>query len=349
MKSMLRRFEPVELSAEEMEESLIYVCYDRVIYHFFKRNLGIRNFSWLFSDRYWGFHYSEANEPVQPVHNGLASIVDALGEHVSVSPSKLGEAIRPRLADGWKASAMVRFERPDGSSHYTSTLIEGMDNDIVFYTKTNETSSRACLPLPLEEFAERLARNEDTTVSLQFLQASPALLNSLQGEGVALYQRIHQLLYNHGEPRTLTTDGLDDLLADIDKRRQELLTPPLSKRDQLRMHKHVANKIEPLLWAWSSIASDPECAARLGDHRSHALFAAINSIAIRLKAVLKWTSLICSRPRPGFLDSYVQEFSELIREFSVLQNLAAEADKLLLSSAAAGVQAMMIGEESHEQ
>lgn len=91
MKSMLRRFEPVELSAEEMEESLIYVCYDRVIYHFFKRNLGIRNFSWLFSDRYWGFHYSEANEPVQPVHNGLASIVDALGEHVSVSPLNLGK------------------------------------------------------------------------------------------------------------------------------------------------------------------------------------------------------------------------------------------------------------------
>lgn len=344
MKSMLRYFEPVELSAEEMEESLIYVCYDRVIYHFFKRNLGIRNFSWLFSDRYWGFNYSEANEPIQPVHNGLASIVEAMGERISVSPASLAEALRPRLADGSKASAMVCFERPDGGSYYTTTLIEGMDDDIVYFTKTNETSSRACLPLPLEQLVERMARNEDNTVSLQFLQASPALLNSLQGEGIALYHRIHQLLYSSNEQPALTADGLEGLLADIDKRRKELLTPPLSKRDQLRMHKHVANKIEPLLGAWSSIVSDPECAARLGEQRIHALLTVINSVSVRLKAVLKWTSLICSRPRPSFLDSYIQEFSELIREFRELQTLTAEADQTLLNTTVVGDLAIIEGE-----
>lgn len=286
MNSMLHHFKPVELSAEEMEESLIYVCYDRVIYHFLKRNLGIQSFSWLFSDRYHGFIYSEANEPIQPIHNGLAVIVEALGESITILPQQLSEALRPRLAQGWKASAMVSFTRPDGSSYYTSTLIEGMNNDTVYVTKTNETSPIACLPLPIKELAERMARNQDNTVSLQYLNTSPELLEGLQGEGIAQYRSIHQLLYAEDESTVLTVEGLNGLLADIEKRKLELLTPPLSKRDQLRMHKHVANKIEPLLWAWSSILSDPECSAVLGSKHSESIISSINSLSQRLKALL---------------------------------------------------------------
>lgn len=330
METMLRHFEPVELTQEELDESLLYVCYDRVIYHFMKRYHGIQNFSWLFADRFWGFSYSEANEPIHPVQNGLSHIVESIQESVTVTAAELLEIMNNKFASGYKASAMVRFERPDGTSYNTSTLIEGMFENTVYYTKTNETSTISRLPLSCEEFLDRLPKDTEEKVNVQFLKISENLLNILQGGGATLYLRIMKIYDSiHHVERILNTNGLEELLNDIVNRKQELILTPISKREQLRMHKHVANKIEPMLLGWSSILADPECSALLGYELSKEFQLAIDIIDRRLKSILKWTGLVFSRPQTMFMNSYIDEFSRFIEDFKVLQEIALKANEIL--------------------
>lgn len=331
MESMLCHFKPVELTQEEIDESLLYVCYDRVIYHFLKRYHGINTFCWLFADRFWGFTYSEGNEPICPIQNGLAHIVESIQELVAVPPSELRAILSYKFASGYKASAMVRFERPDGTSYYTSTLLEGMFDHTVYYTKTNETSIISRLPLSYEDFLDRLSKDTEGQVNIQFLKITDDLLDRLQGGGTALYRRIMNIYDRvHFEERVLSTSGMEELLNDLVLRKQEILKTPMSKREQLRMHKHVANKIEPMLLGWSSILKDPECGEVLGQQFGQEFQKVMDRISVRLQAMLKWTGLVCSRPQLSFMNSYIHELSGCIEDFKWFQEMALKANDELL-------------------
>ncbi|WP_346898438.1 hypothetical protein [Clostridium sp. UBA7503] len=343
MQSMLHHFDSIQLTTEEREESAIYVCYDRSLYHYLKRNSNMKNFNWLFADRFWGFLYSENNEPITPIQNGLSKIVDLITETLCVETEKLRGIMKEKFSDGYKAYAMFTVERPDGTLYVTSTLFEGMKDDLIYYTKTGKTCSLTCIPMEFKEFISKLPKDGEGKVTITFIRATESLIKKLKCSGVKLYKEIMKNLYGfyydeglvkqkYNPNLKINNIGLYELLNYFESYKKELVLNEISKRNQLRMHRHIANKIEPMLFAWNSILADTECSSIVGKEHSQAILNQSTIIRERLKSLLKWASMVFSRPNINFMNSYINELSALIKDFEIYQKLICEANAIILKN-----------------
>lgn len=342
MESMLHEFNSKELAMKEKEESLIYVCYERSLYHYFRRNLNTKNFCWLFADRYYGFSYSDGNEPIQPVYNGLSKVIGSIQEVITIDSNDLYSVMKEKFSKGYKAYGMLTIKKPDGSIYTTSTLFEGMLDNTLYYTKTGRTNSVTCIPIEFNKFLSQLPKNDDGKVDIIFIRANDDLLDKLNCSGIKLYNTIMKDLYgfyyednsiklkNKPDLKLTNNDGIEKLIVYFKTHKDELIHEEISKKNQLRMHRHIANKIEPVLYAWNSIIFNTECRNIIGCEVAELIFNISNEIENNLEALLKWASMIFSRPSIKYMNLYISELTKLNENFNRYQKYVNSANYMLL-------------------
>lgn len=337
MEYTIKGFESKELNEVEKGESLKYVCYERSLYHYFKRNNDISNFDWLFCDRIFGFSYADGNEPIVPVRNGLNKLVKSIQVTMITNKDELLPLMLERFSGGYLAHAMLSITRPDGSTYTTSTLFEGIIGDTVYYTKTSETSFNTCLEMNISELKSRFPVDEEGRITINFIKAPKELIINLRRTNLSLYHYIMKDLYGFSYQQLidesksmLDYNGLDKLLSHFRINKKTIICESVSKKNQLRMHKHIANKIEPMLVGWNSIVKNEECGEIIGLWLKEEILKSSNLIKGKLKDLLKWSSMVFSRPQDRFMDSYINELSNLIDEFKRYQNLVFEANIKLM-------------------
>lgn len=342
MSVLTNDFKSVELTQAERTESNIYVCYERSQYHYFKRNHNIVNFNWLFADRIFGFFYSDANEPIIPVYNGFDRMLQSIQKTIKIYPNELKNHMVEKLSLGYKGHTMLKTFRPDGSSYNTNTLFEGIIGDKVYYTKTNETLFKTCLPIEIHELINRFHMDEKGQITISFIKAPESLIENLSQTGINLYTQIMNRQYgfyykdgevkdSNGKNAILSIEGLKKLTDYFSDVKTVFTDNGITKRDQLRMHKHVANKIEPMVIGWKSIACDSSCKNIIGADLAENICTKGDAVEEKLKALSKWSSMVVVKPEQRFLNFYIKGLKELTNAFGEFQQNTIKANKRLLS------------------
>jgi acyl carrier protein len=100
----------------------------------------------------------------------------------------------------------------------------------------------------------------------------------------------------------------------------------VDKKNQLRMYKHLANKIEPILNAWEMASGYlPQ-----GDGGN--FLAEIALVRSNLKVLLKWFSLFYNRNNEEYIDKYIDSLFALCESYSTFQKTAHGLVTSLLSN-----------------
>lgn len=328
-----------ELSDNEKLESGAYVCYERSLYHLFKRNHRIENFAWLYLDRFFGFEYSENNEPIKAIQNGFQDFIETLQVYQQIKPEELKETLRLMSDKGYVANGMMRFERPSGECYYSNALFEIVEDEVVYFTRTHTATSRTLKAIDYNELTNRLVKDQNC-IELWFIKISSEIVDALRANGRKLLKTILLKLYGYrlkndeviykNQIVQVTTFGLDSLLNEYNNQKNQLLDQEITKRDQLRMHKHIQNKIEPQLIGWTSILSVPEVVSDIGEVTVNEVMLLIEKLHHGLSEMLKWVGLIVARRDKRFMDAYLNQLSQLTSTYKALQLELYEIFKVLL-------------------
>lgn len=336
-------FKSLQLTKEERDESNIFVCYERTQYHYFKRNHGVSKFIWMFADRIFGFSYSDGNEPIFSKYNGLNGLLERLQETYCIENNQLEQLMEKKFADGYKAHAMLETYRPDGTSYNTSNFFEGYVDGVVYYTKTNETMFQTCLPMKFDDFKNRFPQDEDGKISINFIKAPESLFEDLKKDGIALFKEIMTEKYGyHLKDRKIydqkdalikpTVEGLAMLVDYFESSEDILEGENLTKKNQLRMYKHVANKIEPIIYSWKSIINNDECRKYLDEETIIFIDDSITDVERDLMNLTKWSSIVSVKMEQKYLKVYIKHLKKLASDFKNFQTVSIKGMVELLSA-----------------
>lgn len=312
-----------QMTDREQVESLIYPCYERTLYHIFKRNMKLKKFNWLMADRFFEFDYTEENEPILATHNGLKEIQDKLEETLVIKPSELETTLAEFLNQSYYAHSMLETIRPDSSKYFTSNLIESIDQSTVFITKTNETMKETKVPISVPELLEKFPVSDSGEITLSFIKVPTEFVQTIE-ESNQPFSHIMNEQYGYTvEKNTIFISGEKVICDDQSlwtlydyflSEKEAILSGEMSKKTQLRMYKHLANKIEPITTAWQEIAEYYEPNAEILN--------TINKINQDLETLLKWFSLLYNRPRTHFFEKYLLQYQQLVSDYKEFQNQA---------------------------
>lgn len=322
MKNSLNESEKV-LSAKELKASLPYACYDRTMFHYFERINHFSKFKQLFMDRYLGFDYSDLNEPILPlVDNGLDLIKSKFEKNFEIILSELPEQLHQWLREGYMAHAMLITERNDGSTYITSNLIESISENTAYLTKTNGTMIKLCVPTSMENLSKKFLVDAKGKGEITFIKVSETwlekmknmtfenLFDTLLRDEYNYQVRFGNLYHNEHEVQP-SNAALEQLVKYFEATKDEILTKGIDKRNQLRMYKHIANKIEPILNCWEEILKEYELTTDMQN--------TILEIRNDLNNILKWFSLLYNRTNKQFYDKYLNSLRELLQDYSTFQ------------------------------
>lgn len=311
-----------ELSDYEQSQSLPFVCYDRSMFHYFQRINKFNLFKTLFIDRYLGFQYSDGNEPLLPyIYNGFDKLKVNYGVDIESTINELPKILKERISNGYMAYAMLKTVHKDGSFYNTNTLIEDIKGDIVYITKTNETMRKVFTPITINELLNRFPLTEEGKVSVSFIKANQfferhrnlkienVLKDILRGE--YQYEIKDGNLYKDKKVMTPNRDAFQKLIEYFENEEDQILEVGIDKKNQLRMYKHIANKIDPILNCWEMIIEfDDEDIIR----------ESITNVRNDLKSLFKWFSLLNSKLNKVFYKNYIDSLIKLSEDYSVFQN-----------------------------
>lgn len=311
-----------ELSDYEQSESLPFVCYDRSMFHYFQRINKFNFFKVLFIDRYLGFQYSDGNEPLLPYnYNGFDKLKANYGVDIESTVEELSGILTERFSNGYMAYAMLKTVHKDGSFYNTNTLIEDIKGDIVYITKTNETMRKVYTPITINELLDRFPLTEEGKVSLSFIKADQffekhqnlkienVLKNILIGE--YQYEIKHGNLYRDKKVMVPNCNAFQKLIGYFENEEPQILENGINKKNQLRMYKHIANKINPILNCWEMIIEFDD---------DDIIRESITNVRNDLKSLFKWFSLLNSKLNKAFYKNYMVSLIKLSEDYSVFQN-----------------------------
>lgn len=341
MENYKKVYSSVTLSEEEKIESNYYVCYERTQYHYFKRNNGVDKFAWLFADRIFGFEYSGGNEPILPLENGFYKMINSIQEHYNIYPNELKKIMIDKFKKGYVAFSLLRVTRPDGSTFNTSTLYEGMNENTVYYTQTSWIDLETCLPIQFEVLLEHIPLDSSGKIDIWFINVPDDLFLNLKKSGTNLFNEIMINKYGYSIKKdeiigvdekvlTIRNEGLVKLVELLSTPNKLIQDGKISKRNQLRMHKHISNKMCPTLFAWKDIVLNSECKEVISEELETALNSQIIKCESILEELFKWTSIVNSRVDEKYLCRYLDVLRKLQVEYSTFQEFAIKAMKKLL-------------------
>ena len=234
---------------------------------------------------------------------------------------ELSGILTERFSNGYMAYAMLKTVHKDGSFYNTNTLIEDIKGDIVYITKTNETMRKVYTPITINELLDRFPLTEEGKVSLSFIKADQffekhqnlkienVLKNILIGE--YQYEIKHGNLYRDKKVMVPNCNAFQKLIGYFENEEPQILENGINKKNQLRMYKHIANKINPILNCWEMIIEFDD---------DDIIRESITNVRNDLKSLFKWFSLLNSKLNKAFYKNYMVSLIKLSEDYSVFQN-----------------------------
>lgn len=317
------QMQETELTQAEVEDSEPLVCYERSLYHYLRRNKGISSFYWLYADRHNHLqHVPMQNEALQFHYDGLTSLLDRIEDERWIPRAFFVETLREMLEQGYQARAMLWTPRPDGSTYRTSSLIEGADKAGFFLTKTNEVMRRTRVHSPFDEVVGRCSFTPEGETLVGFLRMDYELEEGLRSrEGMRLFSYIVKNLYGYtvedgslhrnSGPARYDRSACRDLLHSVEEEREKLLEIRSDKALQLRLNKHIGNKLVPLWRAWYKITADPSIALLIPPGAIDELETNRLLCADRLRRLQKWFTVMVGRQNRSSTSSYINALEAL--------------------------------------
>lgn len=333
----------VTLNENEKIESNYYVCYERTKYHFFKRNNNVANFQWLFLDRIFGFQYCEGNEPIRAINDGYRDWISNFQENYIIEPEKLEELMSKKFTDGYVAFSLLSVLHSDGNRFNTSVFYEGIKDNLVYYTKTGWSDLTTCLSISFDELKEMIPTDYEGKICIEFLKVPEMVIEEMKDSGLSLFRRIAMDYFGYyidnNQIRNKNSDicynvasnlGLEEHIKRLSEINNVISNGKITKRNQLRMHMHIANKMRPTLYAWKTICMDKECEAVIGEDKIEAIKYIISQCELQLQELYKWTSLVYVKAEPALYRCYLRELKRTKENYENFQKKAIDIFKILL-------------------
>ncbi len=313
------------LAPSELEDSLALVCYERSLYHF-ARNNALPHFYWFYADRHYHMrHVPNVNEALQFHGDGISRLLGRIETIESVPHEKMLSLLHERLHSGTQARAMLLTKRPDGTVYNTSTLIEEPIQDGFLVTKTNEHNHKTRMFVSGKDLLSRFPISSDNRVAtIGFLRLDPNLKQQLSElSGAELLHFIMCELYGYqvaGGPAILmegrsvvpSAEALYDLVDDVQKDRSAVMEIQSDKGLQLRLNKHIGNKLQPLWRVWSHhLLRDDELVSLVPEHTVRSIKDAEASCQYNYAELRKRFMLLYGRPSDTTFTNYVRVLTSL--------------------------------------
>lgn len=265
----------------------------------------------------------DCNEALQFKGDGLHDLLPLLETVVSIPKGELISSLRENLNSGAQARAMLSTQRPDGGKYVTSCLIEEAAKGGFLITKTNEHFRSTHTPVSYDELLSRFQYIDDE-VTIGFLSIDEDLHHQLASKkGAELFFCIITQLYGYTvEKDNLMTrhgwsvDGEDDAVGDlvdfVNNHPEEILAIKSDKGLQLRLNKHIANKLQPLWYSWQNyILPDGDLSPFLTERSTYELSEGHHECQNALGELQKRFILLCGRPTPQTYKSYAEALKKL--------------------------------------
>ena len=310
--------EEVYLEDSEWKVVQSFVCYEKTLYHFFKRILKIEFFELLFFDRYIGFQYTEGMEPLIPLENSLLTrIRNQFQTDFNVEIDKVEDFLKIFQKAEFCGQVQLLTVFPDGNSIYTSALIEDLKDNTVYFTRTTAVEKRVRTPMPLNTFVESLLYVDGKTTISIFNSNSEYLqyLKNLSDKNLMLevgkyfgYTAKNDNLYLYGKLITPNKDALEHLKKDILNKKGMYIDSGIPKKDQFRLHKHISNKIIPAIMAWEHEEKLPA-----------SIKSSLINVREDLNNLYKWFSLFYIKHNEEIFEKYIQQLERFIFNYSIFQ------------------------------
>lgn len=329
------------LSPSELEDSLPLVCYERSLYHF-ARNQALQHFFWLYADRHYHMHHvPNVNEALQFQGDGLSRLLKRIESIETVPHEDILPLLRNRLRPGTQARAMLLTNRPDGTVYNTSTLIEEPFDDGFLVTKTNEHNHKTRTYVSGKDLLSRFSRSPDRVSIIGFLHLDPGLKEQLSGlSGARLLRFIMLDLYGYqtageggilmdGHAVDASAKALYRLVDEVQENRSSIMKIQTDKGLQLRLNKHIGNKLQPLWRTWRHhLLRDAELVSLAPEETVLSLKKAEDCCQRDYAELRKHFILFYGRPSETTFNSYVRALTRLAETHHDWTRLA---DKCLTS------------------
>lgn len=307
------------LNREEWKQVQKYVCYEKTIYHFLKRINNVSVFDILFLDRYLGFDYHPRKvEPLLPyTSNFLNQIQQEFQVEFDIPIRQVRSFVKMFNKKNIYGQVELLTKFPNGVSMYTSVLIENFYNNTVFFTRTTSVESTISTPMPIADFIDSLMLNENNVHFYIWDCNSPIikkLKNNSKKKIVSSIAKKYGYIYD-GEGININEhkfypniESLYLLKFEVYRNRNIYLSKSVPPDKQLRLHKHIANKILPILDSWEVYTENDEIISNIK-----------KNITLDLNNMYKWSSLLYSQSLEEYFEKYIQEFDCLIKDYNYFQ------------------------------
>lgn len=224
----------------DLNKEIKYVCYERTYHYFLKKYMEIKSPDIFYIDRFLGFKFNCDNpEPLFPQSNLLEELMR--DKCINIEVVEINDLINILFGKLETNVAKVGMSmlNAQNEEYFTSVLLEKIDSDYVFYTKISETARDIEKPLPIDEFLERIYR-ENNKVEIEWLSYDSPIDALLWFEkGKEKYANLQYV--NEFEEFILSQKSF---YCNVENQ-QNL---KCDKKLQLRFSKHVLNKLYPLVF-----------------------------------------------------------------------------------------------------
>lgn len=324
MTSNIRVFQESSLPTDQYSRAIEYVCYERNFFYIYSNFYAFISFPLLYMDRFIGWRYDSGVEPLLPVSNGFADLIDAhVRDSSTTRPDLFEGSLRSLFMHGHKVSVNMWVTHSDGTPYVTSVLLEGMDEDnIVYFTKVNETLNRTCSPLSFAELIEKVAPDEDGSIGLTIIKDSAVVRELARKAPLDAFRAVFHGLYaldvdaegitRHGCRVRLDLSGFDELITHLEKSESDVIVDgAVPKQQQFRLNKHIHNRFVPIQYYLGYVLETPQLSTLLPDRLNERVRSVMSEMDRALEGILKFASLLVQRPASSSFRLYVEAIRNL--------------------------------------
>ncbi|MEU0602888.1 hypothetical protein ABZ484_32390 [Streptomyces sp. NPDC006393] len=324
MTGNIRTFTESSLPDDQYTRAIEYVCYERNFFYIYSTFHAFESFPLVHLDRFIGWRHDLGVEPLLPVSNGFADLLDAhVRDSSSTTPENLWDSLHDLFGQGHKVSVNMWVTHTDGTPYVTSVLLEGMDEaKTVYFTKVNETLNRTCSPLSFADFTEKIAPDDDGTIGLTVIKDSDVIRDLAGRAPLDAFRHLFHDLYGYGfqdgrlvkdgRPVALDLSGFDELIAHLEQAEPEVIVDgAVPKQQQFRLNKHIHNRFVPIQYYLRYVLDTPELAALVSPDLAERVREQTAEMERALGTVLKFASLLVQRPQSAIYGMYVDAIRHL--------------------------------------
>ncbi|ANP50324.1 hypothetical protein J2Z21_000926 [Streptomyces griseochromogenes] len=330
-------------SDEQLDLAQYYICQERHLFHRYCILDESPAFPLFFMDRCYDWQFESTGDvPIISRYNGFMELVCRESwVETTFAKDELAAEIGRAIASGAHVALPVSFVHSDGTPYVTEWLVEVIDEDTIYYTKsTSDIKSRAFRrPVPFSELLERVVCTDDGRVSATEIHPSSTVDRILGMGSLEAFRAVFRefglrweegRLYRYVNPVVVGVEAIDQAIDAWEQRAESIVTAgTVSFNDTSRLNKHVQNRFQPVQHFLQFLLSDAEIGPALGDDLVTRIRGQWHQMDTALADVLKFGSLVVQQPVTRSFDLYLKYLRRLRDTVCEYQRLIVDIQRAL--------------------